>query len=227
MVQLNKSLVPAILMTGDDWPVGAKAFDRDERMSQAKGATMELTLHWARFSRRYQHYLPSGQHWLEGLKDLDARASAANQLFSSGAPLSRVHEQLLGMRTVLAQLRRQQSISFFPDYLVDFSDSIDALASEVSCGLPPAEIRSRLEGAKSSWQAARQAAFDRKLYGFDVQEKTELDACMSAESDALASFEQALTSGDQTQVSAAVAQMQETFLNLYALFGDFQGVKGG
>jgi len=227
MVQLNRSLVPAILMTGDDWPVGSKTFDRDERMNQAKGAMMEFTLHWARFSRRYGHYLPSDQHWLDGLKDLDARASAANQLFSSGAPISQVHEQLIGIRTVLAQLRRQEGISFYPDYLVDFGDSIDVLASEVSRGVSPSEIRSGLDGAKSSWQAVRQAAFDGKLFGFDARKKAELDTCVSAEADALAGLDQALASGDKTRISAAASQMQATFLNLYALFGDFQEVKGG
>lgn len=213
MAALDRAYIPAFVLTAEA-----------DESGEAVMAVKDFKLRWFTFKAKY-----SGRGWDAELGRVENIIMDADRRVNGGE-LKAAHDALKGIRGVMLELRRSEGIEYFLDYLAEFQGPMEAILLAVKDKSPDdvgetelEVVRANLFGAAALWEKAETARFDREVYGMSQSQADRLAACMARERNALRELERALSSGDRRAVTKAALGIESDFLEVYRLFGRFEG----
>ncbi|MBN1498558.1 MAG: hypothetical protein JW982_00245 [Spirochaetes bacterium] len=138
-------------------------------------------------------------------------------------------ETLTEIKYYLYQFREENKISYFPDYLVIFQESVDNMMLAVTDekNMPELDefdlsrISDELNEAYSVFSLIENSNFDSKIYEFDEKVTENFKKAVAEEKKRLSTLEKALTAGNSSKIKKNVILVNEGYNDIYRLFGDF------
>jgi hypothetical protein len=219
MISLDQVYIPALFIT----EAGSG--------EAAKKAIKTLREGWENFSIKYYNFRPQDPSWKQTFDLVDQRIFSADKIARSGKDLGLAHQELLGVKDLLFKMRRKNNIKYYVDYLIEFNQPLEAIIL-LTKDKDPSQLRAEdiknlkwlVEREVSLWNKIAKSEFNSALFGFDWHKSSLMRKYIIAETEILQKLKRAVNEGDFTYINLSSDDLLANYINLYRLFGDFEGI---
>jgi hypothetical protein len=212
--------------------IPALSYSADGKAAESRAAMMLLLTQWRDYRDRYRNYRPNDRQWSSVFEQADRSILEANRILNTDGSLYRVYDQLASVRVGFMLVRQRDSITYYPDYLVDFHGPMKTVVMSVKNWKPESlpegasvAIKNLLTSARLRWARLETATFDPKLYQFDPRKQAQLAQNIKAQTGIIDQLQKALEQGDNAQIISTAQKLAPAFEQIYRLFGDFRRVR--
>lgn len=212
MVELDKSFVPVMyfVLQGD--------------LREAKKSSFFLKHTWGKMERKYKVLHPENDDWQESIRMTTAWLADAITAIDSNVQQD-AFIFLDHVRYQLIELRRQQDIDYYLDYVWEFEASLDVVeevaVDQMLCLLEYCEFEELVEDVNFAFQELKKAELDATLFEFEKIDLAEIRLREKRIAIALDNFNRAVAEADGEEVAVTVTLLDQAYIDYLHSFGDF------
>ena len=124
----------------------------------------------------------------------------------------------------MREARAEADIKYFPDRLADFND---VRARMIRDWKSMEKLQSHIPDALETWRLVQKSRFSRHTFRFSKDNAKRLKKLIEKEGEALRALAAAAASDDNRKALALLKDVNDRFLTIYSMFGNFQGASLG
>lgn len=220
-VSFDRAFIPPLSLTNQ------------EKAEPSKKAIGILKEEWGRFKAGHYNANPKDAKWKQDLDLVASKILQAERIILSGKNLMEAHETLEEIRYAFMATRKRNGIEYYIDHLSEFHEHMEAIVHAASDTTPASFsdkektfIAKECAEATRIWSRTQQLPFDKELFRFDDRRESKRQELLQKEAAALKNLQNALDSGDASQIIPAAKAVRPNYAQLYMLFGDYSAFGG-
>lgn len=216
MIELDKALVPALLLTAEKEPTG-----------DAVMAVKQLKQQWRTFTAFRMEDKRDYKEWDRIMAEVERQIDSADGDIDAG-DYAGAHKKLVRARNLMKDFRAKNEMDYFPDALASFEPHMQMIAKSVADRVPETlmddEIRKigKIQTeARAAWQKVRESHFDNFVFKFSGDRKDELVSYIEQETALLDEIGLSVARRDRAGIINAASLAGEPYKRAVMMFGDF------
>ncbi len=218
MVALDKIYIASLALTSQG------------KADESRKAVNAVQQAWGVFRNRNYGINPADKQWQPDFDAVGKKVANAVAIVSvPGADVTKAHEALEDVRSVLMSLRQRNRIDYYVDGLTAFHHPMEeivlAAKDKTAQTLSDADIgkiRDTFPRAEKLWRVVELSKADAVIYQLSAAQSEDVIKLVKLESAALATLKSALAAGDKAQIAKAAVGVKPNFAKLFMAFANFE-----
>ncbi len=206
MADFDRAYIPALMMTRDKDTTGESVM-----------AIKQLKLQWTVFSSKNPGMAEEGG----AAGNVEDMIKKADTLINVGK-YREAHSTLIKVEKQMRQARAEVGIKYFPDRLGDFND---VRVRMIRDWRNPEKVQAHIPDAIAAWQQVQKTRVSSSIFRLSKDNAKRIKYLIKKEGEALMALSAAAASDDNRKMMALLKDVNDRFLRIYSMFGNFQGAR--